>query len=332
MAGVRRLRKLLLGLETTAGTEVDTDTMWRGQATLDPGDQIEIPDEDLGQLVPKLRSYIPHYEPTIELDETPATFEQLPIILAMALEATTTGAADTGTGASGIIYQFDLANTTQQIPATFTAECGDNQREDVITYLHATEFELSGASGEAVMMSATLRGRQASDGTFTTSVSAPTVEEILFNKGVLTIDDAGGTIGTTTKANTLLGFSVGGNTGIVAIEAADGAVYFSTIDAVGAELEGELTFRHDATGEAELNLARAEAARLVRLVFAGSALGTAGGAYTYKTLQISMAIQYTEVPSLDDQDGNDVITLPFRVIDSDSTQFQVIVVNEVAGI
>lgn len=331
MAGVRRLRKLQIGLETTAGTEADADTLWRGQATLTPGDQIELVEEDLGQLVPKVRSYIPHYEPTIELSETPATFEHLPVILAMALEATTTGTAD-GTEGSGKIYQFDLANATQQIPATFTCECGDNQREDVITYCHATEFQISGAAGEAVMMSATLRGRQASDGSFTTSVSAATVEEILFNKGVLTIDDAGGTIGSTTKSNTLLGFSVGGPTGIVAYDAADGQVYFSALEAVGAELEGELVFKHDTTGEAEVNKARAEAARLIQLTFAGSALETAGDAYTYKTLKIKMAIQYTEVPSIDEQDGNDTITLPFRIVDSDSVQFQAIVVNEVAGI
>jgi hypothetical protein len=58
MAGVRRLRKLQIGLETTAGTEADADTLWRGQATLTPGDQIELVEEDLGQLVPKVRSYI----------------------------------------------------------------------------------------------------------------------------------------------------------------------------------------------------------------------------------------------------------------------------------
>jgi len=160
----------------------------------------------------------------------------------------------------------------------------------------------------------------------------PAVEEILFNKGVLTIDDAGGTIGSTTKSNTLLGFSVGGPTGIVAYDAADGQVYFSALEAVGAELEGELVLKHNATGEAEVKKARAEAARLIQLTFAGSALETAGDAYTHKTLKIKMAIQYTEVPSIDEQDGNDTITLPFRIVDSDGVQFQAIVVNEVAGI
>ena len=85
------------------------------------------------------------------------------------------------------------------------------------------------------------------------------------------------------------------------------------------------------TAEAEITAARAGTLRLVRLLFNGTALTTAG-TYTYKTLKIDMAIKYTEVPALEDEDEDDVVTLPFKVVYSSTAALfaQITVVNQLA--
>ena len=72
--------------------------------------------------------------------------------------------------------------------------------------------------------------------------------------------------------------------------------------------------------------------KLVRMLFQGAALTTAGTAYTYKTLQIDCAVVPTEIPDLEDDGGEDTRTFTFSVIDSDSTQLQFILVNELAAL
>ncbi len=329
MPGVKPLRRIQLGLETTAGTAVVATTLWRGNGVLDETSEITAVEEDVGLLLATHRSYIAQKGGELTMEDTPATFEQLPYILAAAVESVVTGATD-GTQGSGKIYQYDWGTNAAQTVKTLTVEMGDDQRVDEMEYAHVFEFALSGAAGEALMMSATWQGRQVVDAEFTTGVTIPTVEEILFQKGTVKIDDTGGTIGTTLKTATVLGFTMNARTGNVPIHAADGNLYFTSIKNTGGEITGELTFEHDATGEAELGKARTEALRLMRLLFQGSALSTPGTAYTYKTLKIDMTIQYTELPPISDQDNNDTIVLPYRGVWSvaDAIAPQIIVVNE----
>jgi hypothetical protein len=93
------------------------------------------------------------------------------------------------------------------------------------------------------------------------------------------------------------------------------------------EITGDLMLEHDATGEAEIGYAQAETERKIRMQFLGSALTTAVS-WTYKTLRFNAAIMYTDAPAWDEQDGNNVVTLPFRVVYySGATAPQFIVVN-----
>lgn len=312
--GVKALRKIQWGFETTAGTAVAATQIYRGMGVLTDETEIVIPDEDIGIYMRGDRYYMPKESAVLEMDEVPATFEQLPIILSCAVEGLTTGAAD-GSG-SGKIYQYDMPTTASQAIKTVTIEMGDDQRVDEMEYAFVESWTLSGASGEAVMMSANWRGKQATDAEFTTGLNPPTVEEILFNKGKLYIDTSGGTIGTTQKTTTWMGFSLEFPNGWRPVWTADGSVTWSDFAYVGhkdEQITGTLTLRHDATGEAEITAARAGNGRLVRMLFQGSALTTAGTAYTYKTCQVDLAIRYTSVPPLSDEDGLDTVELPFEV-------------------
>jgi hypothetical protein len=329
---VKALRKIQMGDETTAGTAVAATVIWRGQGVLKDDNVPVFPEEDIGYLMPTNRNYFPKDGATLEMEETPATFEQLTYILSSSIENVHTATAD-GTG-SGYIYQYDFPITAaNSAPLTYTIEMGDDQRSDEMQYAFVQEFTLSGAGGEAVNVSATWVGRAATDCDFTGSLSPIAVEEILFSKGKLYLDATGGTIGTTQKTSTWLGFELNVPSNWMPVYTADGAVTFTFLKYTGGNpVTGTLILEHDATGEAEVNFAKAGTVRLLRMEWLGTALTTAGTSWTYNTLQASFAIQYTDVPELSDQDGNDVIELPWRQVYSDSQPGQIVVINENATV
>jgi len=326
--GVKALRKIQLGQETTAGTAVAATTVWRGNGVIKDAREIVIVEEDIGLFVGDGRSFVAKLGAALELEDTPATFEQLPYILSMGLMKDVDGSAD-GSG-SGKIYTYNLSTNAQATPLTMTIEQGDNTRVDEMEYSFVTEWRLSGSHGEALQMGASVVGRQATDAEFTASVAIPTVEEILFGKGKLYIDAT--TMGTTLKSGTFLGFELTGDSGFRAVHTGDGNLYFYAHKQQKPKITGVLILEHDATGEAELNAARAETKRLVRMVFEGSALTTAGTAYTYKSLVIDAPIKYTEVPQVEDEDGDDVVRLPFEVLFDGTNNFQIVVVNQLSSL
>jgi len=240
-----------------------------------------------------------------------ATFEQLPIILDCGIALVQTGTANTG--GSGYTYTYTQSTDSTETVNTVTLEVGDNQRVDEVEYAFVTHFALAGASKEAWKVSADWVGRQVTDAEFTTGLSLTAVEPILFGKTNLYIDDSGGTVGTTTKSNALVGFSIDWTTGHVPLYAADGAFYFSTQKAVAPEITGTLTLEHDSVGEAEITAARANSIRLLRLKATGSAFQTAG-TYTYKTCIVDLAIQYDGVPAMGDIDGNRTVELEWHAV------------------
>ena len=84
--GIKKLRKIQLGKETTAGTAVDATTVWRGMGTIEDGLEKVFVDEDIGYKSGVDRTYIPKVEARLDLDEIPATYEQILHILEAAVE------------------------------------------------------------------------------------------------------------------------------------------------------------------------------------------------------------------------------------------------------
>jgi hypothetical protein len=73
--------------------------------------------------------------------------------------------------------------------------------------------------------------------------------------------------------------------------------------------------------------------KLLRLQANGAALTTAGSSYTYKAARIDMAIEFTEIPNLDEAEGEDTYTLAFRAIDHSACDHPVFtIVNELAAL
>lgn len=307
MAGVKALRRLQLGDESTPGTAVAASAIWRGTGMGADTRTVEFPEEDIGRLSKYDRSYVPMLGAEITMDSIPATFEQLPYILEAGV-ATETPTQD-GTGAA-YIYEYLFPTSAQNTPRTYTIEFGDDQQAEEAEYCFVREFTLEGNAGEALMMSATWQGRQVQTTTFTGSIAVPAVEEILFSKGKLYIDGTGTYPATTLKSNTLLSMNLSVTTGFTAVQTASGNLYFSFLKQQFPEITLQITFEHDATSVAEKAAWRAGTPRAIRLLFEGSA--SAGNTtYNYKTLIIDLVGKWQTFDALGDQDGNDIVVGTF---------------------
>ena len=319
--GIKKLRKILLGRETTAGTNAAATTYWRGTGTISDDIDVQVIEEDIGFLSGVDRTAVPSVGATLELDETPATFEQVLHLFEAGIHTATT--ATTG---GGIQYPYVFATNAVTTPKTYSIEGGDNIQAEEFSYGYVEKFGLSGEAGGVVNMTATWKGRQVATTTFTTNPTLPSVEEIIFNKAKLYIDTAGGSVGGTQKTETFRGFDLSVDTGYRAKQTGDGSLYFTFVKNVGPEITCDITFEHDATAVAEIAAWRAETPRQIRLKFEGGALTTTGTTYTVKTLIIDLAGIWTKFPGLEDSDGNDIVTGTFTAkYDASATLFAEII-------
>lgn len=330
--GIRAYQRVNIGLESTAGTAVAATKQWRGVGQmLDDQRTLMFVDELNAIPVPTNRTYIPKLLAGLSLAETEATFEQLPYILAAGMKNVSTGVQD-GAG-TGYVYAYDAAvGSTLNSIRTYTIETGDDQQAEEAEYCFCTDFNIKGTAGEAVKMSANFVGRRVTNTTFS-SISLINVEEILAGLGVVYADDEGGTIGTTQLSNSVLNFDLSVTTGWKPKFFIDGnALYFGIhyFDMSAYQATLKLTFEHDSTAVAAKTNWRNEVGKLIRLQFAGSALGTSG-TYTTKILRMDMTGKYSKFEPLSDQEGNDILVATFEAkyspTDADSP-LAITVVNE----
>ena len=305
MAGIKALRKLQFGRETTSGSISSPTFVWRGMGTLEDTREVKFPSEDVGILGGTVRSYTPQLSGKLLVESIPATFEQFPHLLEMGIK-TATGTSD-GTTASGHIYAYTFPTTAPNAIKTYTIEGGDNQEAEVMEYCFVEDFTLTGDERQSWMMGANITGRQVALQAFTGSISVPEVEEMLFQKTKLYIDAAGGSWGGTLKSNTLLAAQLTVKTGMTAKFTADGNLYFSFVQTLAPEVRLRCTFEHDAISAAQKVLWRAETAALVRLEIAGSTFATPGTTYTTKTCLIDLAGKWESFKKIGDRNGNDIL-------------------------
>lgn len=303
MAGIKALRKIQLGKETVPGTKVAADIVWRGTGVIHDNMDLVFPTEDIGMLVPAGRSYVARYEAGLTLGDNEATFEQLPHLFEMGIESVSPTTDSNGVYTYTYVMPYastDLVSSTDL--ATYTIEGGDNAGEEEFGYAFARSISLTGSAGQAVTVSAELVGRQVEPGTFTANVAIADVEEILFSKGKLYIDDVKAFPATTQISNQLLGMSLSINTGWLPVYTADGNLYFSFLKQVSPEVTLQITFEHDTTAIAEKVNWRAGTARIIRLTFDGTG---------NRKLAIDIAGKWQSFDVLGEQDGNDIVSGTF---------------------
>ena len=329
--GIRKLRRVQLGRETTTapGTQVDTTTYWRGPANgIEDQRAFNEVDEDVGVLTGLDRTYNASILGAIAFDASPLTVDQSPYIFNASMEV---GSASADGSGSGQIWAYNMPSTTQLAINTYTIEAGDNIQAESLTHSFVNDFTISGTGQEALMIAANWMGQQVANDSFTTTAAIPTEPEtIVFNKGKLYIDPT--TIGTTQVTATLLSMEFNYTSGWTPIFTADGNLYFTGIKNIGPTAELTLTMEHNATSVTEKTAWRNQTRRLVRLIWEGSALNTAGTTYTYKTFILDVKGKYTNVDVLGEENGNNVLsfTLMGRANSLTTNGCDITVVNEKA--
>lgn len=312
--GVRRLQKIQMGRESTAGTAVAATSIWRGQGkSLDDQRVIEVIEEMVGILEGADRTAVVELTSGLELAETPLTFEQFPYIVAMALGGPTTGSQD-GSG-SDYLYTANIATNALPTKTTYTFQTGDNNEAERMEYCFVQKFGVKLQAGQTARMSATVLGRQVAQNSFTGSLSIPTVEEAITSKGKVYLDAISGTYGTTQVSSQIIGGEINYEIKWAAQMTMDGNLYFSTLTYGGHTITGNLTFLHDAnvnraSGE-KLNFAN-QTARKLRIDLIGGAVTTAGTTYSTKKAIFDLPLKWTKASTLTDNENNNVVTMDFR--------------------
>lgn len=331
--GIEALRQVQIGAESAHGTAVPCTTYLRGQGV--PSDDTEhiFPAENIGIVPGTDRSYVAQEVGTLAYTG-PLTFEQLHPFQA-ALH--TTAASADGVG-SGYVWEYNLP-TTSIYSATdltsYTIKAGDNASAEEMPFCFVPDFTIEGAYSQSLMLTANWRGQSWTASTFDALSASDlmTVEEILFNKGKLYIDDATGTMGGTQVSNTLLSMSLAVTTGWRAQPTADGTLSYSLIKQVSPEATLTLVYEHNASAVAEKAAWRAKTPRQIRLQFEGSTL-TSAGTYSKKTFQVNAVGRYASFAALTSDAGNDTISATFRIrYNATAAKFlQLLFVNEVPSL
>jgi len=300
-AGIKALRKIQMGPETTSGSAVAATMIWRGPAVMAEDSQEKVmPDENIGYSSKMTRQYTPKYLTELEFPETEATFEFLPYLLSAGIAtvaATTQG--------SGKVYVYTVPSGDTAGIKTYTIEGGDNKTVEEIEYAFVSEIKLTGKKGEAWMMSAKWFGRQGTVTSFTGALSPIAVDEMLFQKTKFYIDTT--TIGSTQVPNTLLEASITIKTGWKPQHTASGNLYFDYAEFTGAEVEMDLTMLNNTTTIADRVLFRADTPRLFRFKCEGDPLTTSATTYSYKTMVFDMAGVYNEFSAPNDEDEGSAV-------------------------
>ena len=330
--GIKSLRYIQIGKETTAGTAVAATAIWRGMGTMDDQRTIVFPDEDIGYISQTDRAYEPMIGAAISFDEVEATFEQLPYVLNAGLKAVT-GAQD-GTDGSGYAYVHTAPTTAANTLDLYTIEGGDNIQNYEMEYAFVEKFKLSGKAGESWKVQADWVGRQVSKSTKTGSLTLDTVEEIPFSLTTLSIDTVGGTIGTTAVSATLYAVELDCTTGWHGTFTGD-SKYFTLHNVDGKKLDVivKFTYLHTTSAVAEYDAFVAQTPRQIRIESTGTAL-TTSGTFTSKTLRLDMAGKYETWDKLGDQNGDDIVVATFRARYDPTAAlfFEPTVVNELTAL
>ncbi len=312
LTGVKKLRRLQMGREGTPGSAVEATDTWRGTGTIEDGTVVIFPDEDVGLYPQTTRSYIPSKVARLTMDETPATFKQIRHIFEAGIQTAVSSADGAGAGWK---WSYPLPSTVSDTLKTYTIEGGDNIECEEMEYAFVEHFNLSGAPGEAVMLTADWVGRQVSTSVFTSTATCllPAVEEILFSLGKIYIDNDTLTATETRNqlTNTWLEFNLDVVTGWQPVTTGDGALYFTYIKNVKPEVTLDVVFEHNAAALVEKDDWKTQQGKVLRMTFLGSTF-TAGTSFENETLRIDLAGKFEKFEKIGERAGNDVLEATFK--------------------
>ena len=310
--GIKALRKIQLARNASSDSDdvIAATTLWRGGGTLEDTRNLYFVQEDVGIMIGTDRTNTSMLGGALALDAIEATYEQFPHLLEMSM-GTATPTADTDSG-SGYVYTYTIPVGTVPTLKPYTVEGGDNAGAEVMNFVHCSDWTLSGAGGEAWMMSGNLFGKQIVPLAFTGGVTIPLVYTMNFSKSKLFIDADSDDWGTTQVSHTLLAATIKYTANIIGKPTADGALTWSFAQPTAPEMTVSMTFEHNDNAIGQKVIWRAETARLVRIINEGTAFAVAG-VYTYRSAIFDLAGKWLSFGKIGEQNGNDVIEGTFQV-------------------
>lgn len=332
--GIKRLQRIQLGKETTAGTLVAATARWRGTgATLSDDRKLEIVDELTGYMGGVDRTIVTQNMGGLALSETPITPEQAQYLFAMGMGGPTTGATD-GPGTDKV-YTNTIPTTAGVTLQSYTVESGDDRQQEVATYGVCKQITIAGKAGESAKISGTLITRGVNNLAGFSSTTLPTVSELPTSQGKFYLDAIGGTAGTTQITNQILGFKITYEFMVIPKPTMDGSLDWTFAVLVDWKITGEITFENDT---AVLRSAGAKAdfvsqtAKIMRISLLGQALTTPGTLYSQRQIIMTHPIKWLNPPPLSDLNGNDTVVMKFqsRYNSTFGSAGSVVVVNELS--
>lgn len=316
--------------ETTPGTAVAATDIFRGIfGGFDDQRQVEVIEENIGELMPAERSRITKEGITIPMPATAMTFEQLPILFEMGIETTT----PTGAGPYVYSYAFPTGGAVNTIK-TYTFELGNRRVTDdliKVPYCWLQEMELSGEAAGLWQMGGTIQGAREQALVSFAAASLPAVEEAVFAKTAFYVDDSGGTVGTTQYSGILVGARLSINTGLMWVPTGDGNLYPTAHKFGRPSCTFVFTYELE-DGDSgtsfvaqERAFYRSQAIRLFQLKIPGS---------SGRDIEMRFAAKYDSVGAYSDNDGNTTVDFEGHVVYSsdDSLSFEVDVTNNLSAL
>jgi hypothetical protein len=324
ISGLRDLRKIQIGKESTPGTDHAATARLVGKLDMSPDFKFYRPDDlETGRLSSYERSTIVGKQAKITF-EADANYEQLAYILGMAIKG-----GINPTGAGPYVWTFLPNLTSANSPDTYTVEGGDDHQAYQSTYCFATGMELSGQIDDVVKVKADIVGQSVDTTTFTAALTEPsTLTPIEAQTCKLYIDTTWAGLGGTQAANTLVDFTWKLTEGVTPIKKLDGSLSFADRVEKKRHIELEATFGHNSIFDSAWTNFQNQSVLFVRLAFTGPAI--TGGNMGFN---LDGCFILDNPDPLSDQDGQDVVKIKLlSEYDPTSTkEWQVVLTNSLAA-
>ncbi len=335
-AGIRALRRINIGKESTPGTATTASAKLIGTLGMKLDQKFYRPsDLETGRLSSYERSNVVGEQATLPF-ESDANYEQLGYIFGMGIcgsvAASTTGIVVTRT--------YCPALTSSNSVDTYLFEYGDDVQAFKSPFVFATNLEISGTLDDAVKVKANLVGQYVATTTFTATTSAiapTTLSPVITGTGKIYTGTTWATMITisTQASATLVDFSwkVVGATGdgITPVKYADGNIYFTDRAEKKRHVELNMTMAFNSTAVDfwSAYIASPQTVKFVEIAFQGAAISSG-----YNALKLDGAYVIDTYDTLTEREGQDIVKVKL-LSQYDATSgkdWQAVLVNSISAL
>lgn len=330
------LTKWQIGKESTAGTAVAaTEVLLPETGSFRLHDEVFYkPEQERGLLAANVETPFAVAN-EVEFTLEGSLYDRAMVIMALnAIRGNVTGVSAGGSKPLEIVYTIEPALTAPNTPDmtdgidTCTLEWTDGNQARESEHIYTVALELTGKNKEDVKFSWEIEGRRVTATTFTPALTVPANRAFYaVNNAKWYVDTSYAGIGGTQKTGVVKEFTWRLETMFTKRYTADGNLYFTALNEDAKKVTLEMVFQFDTTVvPAEIVKFQAQTMSYQRLALF-SQVEMDSGQNNPSYIWLDGAYRWTEVPELDDEDGNRILTMSAETF-YDSTaakQFGVII-------